>query len=96
MSSALALREAQALAPRHRPGCATTMRTPGGGLSALFVLERHDQRCGVATYLLRVVNETGAALVCRMWVVDRRGNSLMPFPVVVEINAFSTIATQIP
>jgi hypothetical protein len=66
------------------------------GVAAFFVLESYDRRRGVAMYALQVVNETQARLVCRAWVVTRRGNAAFAHPATLEIEPFSAIAMQMP
>ncbi len=95
MSSALALREAQALALFPRFGCGTAVQTRSG-VAAFFVLESFDRRRGIATYALQIVNESQARLVCRAWVVTRTGNAALAHPGLLEIEPFSAIAMQIP
>src|SRR5581483_6420584 len=75
-------------------GSGTAMQTLAGSVSAFFALEHFDRRRGVATYLLRVVNRTAAALVCRTWVVSRSGDTLLAYPVVFEVEPLSTSATR--
>lgn len=95
MSAALALRDAQTIAPFPRFGCGTAVQTRSG-VAAFFVLESYDRRRGVATYALQVVNETQTRLVCRMWVVTQRGNAAFAKPAMLEIEPFSAIAMQMP
>jgi hypothetical protein len=95
LSSALALRDPQAIAPFPRYGCGTAVQTRSG-VAAFFVLESYDRRRGVATYALQVVNETQARLVCRAWVVTRSGNAALAHPAMFEIEPFSAIAMQLP
>ena len=95
LSSALALRDAQAIAPFPRYGCGTAVQARSG-VAAFFVLESYDRRRGVATYALQVVNETQTRLVCRAWVVTRHGNAAFAHPATFEIEPFSAIAMQMP
>ncbi|MGA7354479.1 MAG: hypothetical protein WBW76_03520 [Candidatus Cybelea sp.] len=95
LSSALALRDPQAIAPFPRYGCGTAVQARSG-VAAFFVLESYDRRRGVATYALQVVNETQTRLVCRAWVVTRHGNAAFAHPATFEIEPFSAIAMQMP
>lgn len=92
-SKALALRPARMPAPK---GSAAAIEIPGGGVSVLFVLEGFDWRRGVATYSLRVVNNTRSGLVCRTWVISRKGAATLAYPILFEVQPCSTAATQIP
>ncbi len=94
MNTALALRTAGRLARSARPGSGTAVQTAAGSISAFFTLEGFDQRRGVATYALRIVNGTKSALICRTWLVTRNGDSIFACADLFEIQPSSTTATQ--
>ncbi len=94
MNTALALRSAGRLARATSPGSGTAIQTAAGSISAFFTLEGFDRRRGVATYALRVVNSTKAALICRTWLVTRKGDSIFACPGLFEILPSSTTTTQ--
>jgi hypothetical protein len=96
MTTALALRNARALAPSTAIGSGTTVLTPSGGVSAVFALASYDRRQGVAIYALQIVNRSRSALVCRIWVVKRDGDATLAYPVLFEIKPLSTMSTEVP
>lgn len=87
---------AGAIASPVRFGSGTAMQTLAGSVSAFFALESFDKRRGVATYMLRVVNRTHSALICRTWVISRAGDAALAYPVLFEIEPLSTNAMQVP
>ena len=93
MNTALALRSAGRLARSARPGSGTALQTAAGSISAFFTLEGFDQRRGVATYALRIVNGTKSVLICRTW-LTRNGDSIFATPDLLEILPSSTTTTQ--
>ncbi len=96
MSTALDVWRATPLRSATQRGSATAMQTPEGSVSAFFALETFDRRLGVALYALRVINRTHSSLVCRTWVISRRGDAVLAYPAFFEVEAFSTGVTQIP
>lgn len=101
MSDPLALRGEMALRTMpmrrtHDIGSGTAVQTQTGSVSAVFALSKFDRRRGCATYALRVVNRSRSMLVCRTWVVTRKGEAVVAYPVLFEIKPFSTTATEIP
>jgi hypothetical protein len=93
LNTALALRSAGRLARSARPGSGTALQTAAGSISAFFTLEGFDQRRGVATYALRIVNGTKSVLICRTW-LTRNGDSIFATPDLLEILPSSTTTTQ--
>src|SRR5215469_16711381 len=98
MNNALALRAPARL--RSQPptgvGIGTAVQTLEGCVSAFFALDGYDRHTGVANYVLRVVNRTRSALVCRTWVMSRRGDAMLAHPVLIEVAPLSATATQVP
>lgn len=92
----LVLRAPARLSSQPLSGSGTAMQTLAGSVSAFFALEYFDRRRGVASYVLRVVNRTTAALVCRTWVVSRSGDTLLAYPVLFEVEPLSTSCTRVP
>ena len=93
--SALASRASRLPAARSH-GSATAIRTQTGGVSAFFALEAFDRRTGIATYSLRVINQTAYGLVCRTWAISRTGEATLASVGVVEIAPRATLETLVP
>jgi hypothetical protein len=96
VNSTLALRSPTR---QHSPvvaGHGTAVQTLEGCVSAFFALEHYDQRDGVATYALRVINRTRSALLCRTWIISQTGDALLAHPVLVEVGPLATSTTSVP
>ncbi len=96
MSTALATVAPAKLRSPAQFGSGTAVQTPAGCVSAFFALEHFDRRSGMATYALRVINRTTAALVCRTWIVSRDGDLTLAHPIAVEIAPLSTGSACVP
>lgn len=59
-------------------------------------MESFDHRRGVATYMLRVINRTKSALVCRTWVLCNNGEAVLAYPSLFEVEPFSSSETLVP
>jgi hypothetical protein len=96
VSSALATLASAEPRTAARFGTGTAVQTLEGSVSAFFALERFDRRRGVATYSLRVVNRTSAALICRTWVLSRTGDAMLAHPIFVEVAPLGTSSAHVP
>ncbi len=77
-------------------GAQAALQTASGSVATSFSLVGYDHRRGLATYALRIVNRSQTALVCRTLVISRNGEAMLAYPVLFEIQPFSTTTTDVP
>jgi hypothetical protein len=77
-------------------GARAALQTAAGGVAAIFTLDGYDKRLRVASYGLRVANNSDATLTCRIWVVSAEGDATLRYPLLFEVAPYTVKSTDVP
>lgn len=93
---ALALPESRTKRQTQLYGTRAQIAAGGGDVEGYLALAGFDKRAGTASYALRIVNQSGEQLRARMTCATLRGDSVLAYPLDVQVAPFSVSETLLP
>lgn len=73
----------------------TDIQTSRGSVAAMFLLADHDRGLKIAGYVLRIANQSGVKLTCRIWGISSDGEAALAYPLEIEIGPHSVASSSI-